>query len=240
MMTDVDMAGAAGRRELRKALADDGAGRGRRAGRRPVEDLPPIDDVEEAPFGAVLRTSDGASVVLLTYPGDNLELKTERQRGAYAALNARVLSGLTADSVGVAYIPARVRPVKNLSLVERRIDECRAAVAAAGGPGEASCDAASLDLLERHVYPQAQRDVTTRRSVAAETYVWLRFEGGSLGEVEDSVVNFVGRMAETVGRAPRVLGYHEVLDQLNLHNDPESVPTVRRMGAAVVMPDLSE
>lgn len=189
--------------------------------------------------GPLLRVTDGSTVTFLTYPGDNLALRDDRQKAEYAARNAAVLSGCTADAVGVWVFPTSVSARQNLIMCDERIREEQEALNRLGDSPEAEPHKRSLELLTRCVRPQLERSTASSTEIVYSTYIGLKFSSAGDREIENSVSNFSQSFAKLVGKRMERLGEYEVYDLIEQYMKGRA-PLNRAMGPKVVMPAAAE
>lgn len=220
----------------RGQMADAASGKGKKAqAMSTTEALMPLRDVE----GPFLRCTDGSTIVYLTYPGDNLSLKDDRQKAEYAARNAAVLTGVTADVVGIWVLPESVSSRANLTHCTERIRMERAAVSRLGGSPESIPHKKALQILESYMLPQLQQASVSSDDIVITTYVGLKFFTSGDREINNSISNFQQAFERQIGRTPRLLGTYEVLDLIDTW--VKGAPTGNRsMGPKVIMPSIEE
>lgn len=220
----------------RGEMAQAASGKGKKAkGMSTTEALMPLRDVE----GPFLRCTDGSTIVYLTYPGDNLSLKDDRQKAEYGARNASVLTGVTADVIGIWVLPESVSSRANLTHCDERIRMERAAVSRLGGTSESIPHKRALEILERYMRPQLQQASVSSDDIVITTYIGLKFYTSGDREISNSISNFQQAFERQIGRTPRLLGTYEVLDLIDTW--VKGAPTGNRsLGPKVVMPAVEE
>lgn len=198
-----------GRAQSRGKIADAASGRGKDARRlTSTEEMMPFYRVD----GGLLRVKDGSSVAFLTYPGDNLSLKDDHQKAEYAARNAQVLSGLTADTIGIWIVPTTVNSKANLAKCDERIRQEQQAVSTLGNCPEAEPHKRSLDLLLHSLRPSLQQSAVSSDEIVINAFIGLKFRSVGDREIENSVSNFQQAFSKQVGKSAVRLGEYEIYD----------------------------
>lgn len=189
--------------------------------------------------GPLLRVKDGSTVTFLTYPGDNLALRDDRQKAEYAARNAAVLSGCTAEAMGIWVFPTAVSAKQNLIKCDERIREEQETLNRLGDSPEAEPHRRSLELLTQCVRPQLERSTASSTEIVYSTYIGLKFSTAGDREIENSVSNFAQAFSKLVGKRMDRLGEYEVYDLIEQYMKGHA-PLHRSMGPKVIMPAAAE
>ena len=204
-----------------------------KGGNSSMESLMPFYSID----GSFLRCIDGSTIVYLTYPGENLSLANAHEQSQYAAKNASVLSGLTADVVGVWLVPQETPMRGNLTIVDERISEYTKKIVKPSSKRELEHYRALLKICEDYLRPDMHREVLTNDSDNIISYIGLKYRYATDKEINTAVNSFISSMSKATGKKPEVLGEYEIYDFIDLFVKG-SIPPHRTLGQQVIMPEV--
>lgn len=195
---------------------------------------------DEIPFlsvdGCMTRCKDGSTVVYLTYPGENLNLRDDRQQLAYAIRNAEILSGITADEFGI-WLTTQETPVqKNLYQLDERINYLQRRIAISTNRDEVEHCRALLEVCQKHIRPEMQHEAISKEDEVTITIIGFKFKRADDKEIQLAVSNFASALEKGIGKKPELFGTNESLDLGDLFIKGAK-PIRRSMGQTVIFPE---
>lgn len=186
--------------------------------------------------GSFTRCKDGATIVYMTYPGENLNLRDDRQQLAYAISNAEVLAGITADEFGI-WLTKQETPVqKNLYLLDERINYLQRRVAISTNPDEVQHCRALLEVCQKHMRPEMQNEAIAKNDEITITIIGFKFRRANDKEIQIAIANFISALEKRIGKKPEILGTNESLDLGDLFIKGQK-PLHRSNGQTVIFPE---
>lgn len=202
-------------------------------GYQSAEDIMPFSSID----GHILRCVDKSNIVYLTYPGENLALQDTRQQIDYATKNARVLSGVTADVVGIWCFPQETAVRGNLMIIDDRINELHRLISRTNDPDKIKVYEEYLHICQDCMRPDMQRQAVSDEYNTYQTYIGFKFFYATDKEIMIAVSAFSSALEREIGRKPHLLGEYEIRGLIDLFIKGK-MPINSYLGDYVIMPEV--
>lgn len=187
--------------------------------RQSVQDRMPLADVREG----VLYLRDGGFRIFVNYPGKNYSIYSNEQMRQEAHDVSFLISSITCPFAIIKYVRS-VESQDGLIEIEQALDDARSR--AVGPHGEVLDKAAfrRLDLIERHILPQALTQAARAERVSVTNVIAFIFDPRTPVEEAERQVQGFCRIAEdrTKVRAER-LGTADVVALLSEWLTPSDI-----------------
>ena len=197
-------------KKRRKEIAD---------ARLSVQDKIPLSDIADG----VLILKDGSYRIFVDYPGKNYSIYSTEQMKREAHDVAFLISSITCPFSIIKYMHS-VESQETLIEIEKAIEDARAQ--ALGSHGEILDRSAykRLDILERHILPQALTEAARSEHITVTNVIAFCFSAKTPMEEAERQVQGFCRVSEdrTKVRATR-LGTPEVVDLLTEWLTPSDI-----------------
>lgn len=179
--------------------------------RQSVQDRLPLADIREG----VLYLKDGSYRIFVDYPGKNYSIYSAEQMRQEAHDVAFLISSITCPFAIIKYVRS-VESQEGLIEIEQALDDARSR--ALGAHGEVLDKAAfkRLDLIERHILPQALTEAARAEHLSVTNVIAFMFDAKTPIEEAERQVHGFCRISEdrTKVRAER-LGTADVVALLS-------------------------
>lgn len=169
--------------------------------RQSVQDRLPLADIQEG----VLYLKDGSYRIFVDYPGKNYSIYSAEQMRQEAHDVAFLISSITCRFAIIKYVRS-VESQEGLIEIEKALDDARSR--ALGAHGEVLDKAAfkRLDLIERHILPQALTEAARAEHLSVTNVIAFMFDAKTPIEEAERQVHGFCRISEdrTKVRAERL------------------------------------
>lgn len=201
--------------------------------RQSVQDMLPVKDIEDG----VLSLRDGSFRIFVDYPAKNYSIYSSEQMRQEAKDVSVVLSSITCPFAIIKYAKT-IELQEGLIELEQAIDQARERAIGARGEVLDRSSMVRLDLLERHMLPQALAEAARAEQVGITNVIAFCFSSKTpIEEAQRQVQTFCRIAQDKTKVMPRKLTSAEVTSLLGEWLTPSSIVSRSSEPGSVVLPD---